>query len=104
MNVGHLRSSSTNNVDVNRLTQSAEKISPLGNGRQQIDNGVSGDKLTISQEARELLSADKDLQQRLENLPEFRPEKVELATNRVNNGYYNRESVIGRTADKLIGG
>ncbi len=101
MNIGHLRPGTAKDVTVQRPEQPAEQEGVSKNGaRIDVENG--GDKLTISKEARELLSTDRTLREELEKLPGVRKEKIDLAMSRIHSGHYSREEVFEKVAEQLI--
>jgi len=96
-----LTPAASKNTDVQRIKQIADVTS--GNKIAQFESGkVVGDKITISEEARQLQKATNGLQQKLEKMPDVRIDKIEAAVQRIKEGYYLSDEVAGKIADSLI--
>ena len=102
MNVEYLRPDSAKNLDIDQISQSPDLIQGVDREGKRIENGGGEDKVTISDEARALLLADKLAHNELEKLSTVREEKVEEAVKNVNSGHYSRQEVIERIANSLL--
>lgn len=103
MNIGPLRSANAKNSDIQRINQDAEKTSPQSENITAAE-GTVGDKVFISNIARDLHHTDKAVRNALKKVPDFRPEKVNAAVERIKNGHYFEDEAMDKTAESLLKG
>jgi len=100
MNIEYLKTANSNNIDVNRLMQSAEKTGKSSSNSQTSESAE--DKLSISTEARDLQHTDVAVKTALSGMPEVREEKLLAVREKLNSGHYFSEENLDDTADSLI--
>jgi|GEM_PF-2312751 len=100
MGIEYLKPANSSNIDINRLTQSAEKSGKPSGGKKAESNAE--DKLIISSEARNLQHTDKVVKAALSEMPEIREDKVLAARERMSAGDYFSEDGLEDAADSLI--
>jgi CMP-2-keto-3-deoxyoctulosonic acid synthetase len=96
-----LRPGNSKYIEINQLKQSAEKTAGK-NAETIIQNGEGGDRLSISQEARDLHHTDLLVREELGRLPDIREEKVKEVIDRIKNNSYDNVEIIAKTADAIL--
>lgn len=102
MNIEYLRSTASNNLELGKLKQSAEKTGKPAGGSEI--KGASDDKLSISSQARSLHNTDMRVRERLSELPEVRQERIAAVKERLQSGYYLSEEGTEDSAEAFVAG
>ncbi len=100
MSIEYLKPTNSSNIDINRLTQSAEKTGKPSGGKKA--EGSTEDKLSISSEARNLQHTDMVVKTALSEMPEIREDKLQAVRERMASGDYFSKDGLEDTADSLI--
>mgnify|MGYP006304242855 CR=1 FL=1 len=104
MNIEYLKPQAGEKVNIDGLGSAAERVGrENSSGEKQISEPGAEDRLTISPEAQELLRADKELQQKALEAPSLRQDRIDLARDRIQSGFYTRDDVMGKIVDTLLG-
>ncbi len=100
MNIEYLKSTGANGLEINRLSQSAEK-SAKSTGEAAKD-GQPKDKLSISQEAKILHRTDTVVRSKLNELPDIREDRIRAVKERLNSGFYLSDECMEETASAVV--
>jgi len=87
--------------EIRRIKQLAD-ITSGTKSRQLLYQNSSGDKVLISEKGRRLLQADPAIKNMLDEIPDVRNDKIELAAKRIREGHYLKYSVVEKIAESII--
>lgn len=101
MAVGSIRPTPPKNADLQRLTQTSDKLSPSASQNGSIDDEYP-DLVSISRQARSLHNTDKAVRGALDAIPDIRKQKLAEVLKNVNSGKYFSDESIGKSVDALL--
>jgi flagellar biosynthesis anti-sigma factor FlgM len=95
-------------MEIKRISQvfgvDLQKVSGSGKTPEKTEKATKADSVSLSKKAKDLASSSdaQAVSQRLEALPDVRPEKVQEAKEKIASGYFNSPDFEDKLADRLL--